>query len=75
MDNEQQTPTRKVIPPTSLVAIICLAVGLVIGYLFGGKYELSTNEGIQGVYKINKHTGETWFTSPALGRKWERVSE
>jgi|Marorgknorr_s2lv_1036017.scaffolds.fasta_scaffold261968_1 hypothetical protein len=64
--NEQEaetTPTRHVIPPISLVAIVCLTIGLGIGYGWNektsSKYEIITI-GDYSAIKINKHTGETW---------------
>ena len=80
MDNEQQIPTRKVIPPTSLVAIICLAVGLVIGYLYDdGKQYKYRLHGDGKTYRIDTETGETWFALSSYGNPrsmgWIRVSE
>ena len=64
--NEQEAetpPTRHVIPPISLVAIVCLTIGLGIGYGWNettsSKYEIITI-GDYSAIKINKHTGETW---------------
>ena len=52
-----------VIPPVSLVAIVCLTIGLGIGYGWNettsSKYEIITI-GDYSAIKINKHTGETW---------------
>ena len=84
MDNEQPTPTRKVIPPTSLVAIICLAVGLIIGYGYGStrdRFEVVADGEMMAGFKVDKRTGEVWHFSPyGLGEKeyplrWDKMDD
>ena len=79
MENEEQTPTRKVIPPSSLVAIICLAVGLGVGYVYGtgtSRFEITIEE--KWALKLDKRTGETWLWDWSNGaavraHAWKRL--
>ena len=75
MEDEQPTPTRKVIPPISLVAIICLAVGLGIGYVYGknaaDSWEFDKDSTMA---KFNKRSGEVWIWMKDQG-KWVELKD
>ena len=70
-------PTRNVIPPVTLVAIVCLTIGYVVGAKNTDHWEFKiSDEAIKNydVLKTNKRTGEVWAWE-VTSKKWVEVKD